>query len=235
MKRTHTMQNPLKSIEKAIRSRIDVEISKRGKTLVRKQSLSWLVEQITGSSMDFEKYELTPILNDYRFEKLRPDDIVLDIGAGGGLYSLLAASIVRKVFFQEPIISEEMWANIEQSKFHFVPFEHIAGAFGANGQKISCEYWDYTVEADCIGLQHILDNNPEITVLKCDCESGEWEGILPCEDFKKLRMMDIEYHLQDGRTEKDLFSMIAHLEDCGFEVSIIKRGFQGMIYADREI
>jgi len=47
----------------------------------------------------------------YKIEELRPDDVVLDLGANIGSFSLPAAKVVEKVIAVEPLFSRELEEN----------------------------------------------------------------------------------------------------------------------------
>ena len=86
-------------------------------------------------------------------------------------------------------------------------------------------------------LNYILDNvDPNITVVKCDCEGGEWGGILPCTDFKKIRKIDMGYHFFENRNLNDLDNLVSLLHSHNFKIELRKDIDQrmGMLHAKRD-
>lgn len=55
---------------------------------------------------------LEQVETEYSYEDLRPSDILLDIGANIGVFSLKVRNRVRKVFAVEPLFIEELQQNI---------------------------------------------------------------------------------------------------------------------------
>ena len=68
-----------------------------------------------GFKFCFDKQLLTisQVLSDYRFQDIRDSDIVLDIGANIGGFSLLASRKAKQVFAVEPLFADLLRANIE--------------------------------------------------------------------------------------------------------------------------
>ena len=218
-----------KKLEKAILGRIRAYTTKvvneRGKVIVNKKTLEWLLFQLLNKNIDIDKHANDSILNDYRLHIIKPDDIVLDIGAGGGLYSLLASIIVKKVYTIEPVLTPEYIKN--NSKIEFLPF-----AFGKNNEVIKCQYWDKKLFSKAKNLSSILDEiDDKITVVKCDCEGCEWDGLLGCNDFKNVRMIDLEYHLTNS--DKPLIELVTLLKSKGFDINLKEVRTIGMLYAQK--
>ena len=112
-------------------------------------------------------------------------------------------------------------------KIEFLPF-----AFGANNEVIKCEYWDKKIFSKAKNLSSILDEiDDKITVVKCDCEGCEWDGLLDCSDFKNVRMIDLEYHLTN--TDKPLIELVTLLKSKGFDVNVKEVRTIGMLYAQK--
>jgi hypothetical protein len=133
---------------------------------------------------------LNQVLIEYRFEDLKPDDIVLDLGANIGGFSLRAAQICKHVFAVEPLFADELRANIIlnnlQNKITVCPY-----GIG-NADKIPIRYQKRERIIQTIPLSEILKFTGKITFLKCDIEGAEW-SIRP-EDIHNIPRMEFEIH-----------------------------------------
>lgn len=226
MTKRSTIIHPINTITQKIKSIILREILKMDKVVIRAGNVDWMLNKITGKKIKITENFNDTILSDYRIEMLEHSDIVLDIGAGEGLYSLLSSYVVNKVYYIEPILIPKYILDID--KIEQIPF-----AFGRNGQNIICEFWNKKEYIKGIDLTNILEDiSDEITVIKCDCEGCEWDGFLSCNDFKKIRMIDLEYHL-DGNA-KCLGKLVKLLKENGFTVSVRSKNPIGMLYATKE-
>ncbi|RLJ06650.1 MAG: hypothetical protein DRP18_00205 [Candidatus Aenigmatarchaeota archaeon] len=210
-------------LNRKVRDYITREIKKRGKIIVSKSTLEWLLDLLTHETIDINRYMNDCILNDYKLNLIKPTDVVLDIGAGAGLYSLLASLVARKVYALEPIL-EPIYA-LNNPRIEILPY-----AFGKN-EKIKCNYWGKEVIREGKSLTQILEEIPDITVIKCDCEGCEWDGFSGCNDFKSIRLLDIEYHLSNSI--KPLKELERRLRANKFSISTKSSGRVGMLYAKK--
>lgn len=205
--------------------------------IMDKDAVMWFVRQVTGVDLDIGHYASGDDILDYRFHEIRNDDVVLDIGAGAGLFSMLAARIARKVYYIEPLIGDIASENIRKSglqdKIQALPF-----AFGGNGTCV-CNFWGYNSVVESHDLAYILDIVPDITVVKSDCEGGEWGGFLSCKDFKSVRKIDMEYHIHAGDGDIKLNELELLLNTHGFSINCSRDGasktfgYTGLIHAVR--
>ncbi len=174
-------------------------------------------------------------LNDYDFSYLKPEDVVLNIGAGAGLYALLAASVCKHVYVIEPLFVDVLTKNIDSSKFKH-KLTLLPYAFGKDGKTI-CEYRGRTREVESKSLQTILcELDPSPTFVKCDCEGCEFDGFLLCNDFKDVRFIEMEYHTN---SKQELLRLLSHLTQHGFSVKLREKlsvkefKYIGIIHASR--
>ena len=147
------------------------------------------------------------------FQKINEDDIVLDIGAGAGLYSLLVAKVAKKVYSIEPLLIDVLLENTRNvSNIEVLPI-----AFGKDGKE-KCKYWSMSKVIESKSLQTLLyELNPAPTYIKCDCEGCEWNGFMSCNDFKDIRIIEMEYHTQ---ISNNLWKLVSQLKANGFSVTI---------------
>jgi FkbM family methyltransferase len=202
-------------------------VKKEGKVILRKDTVEWVLQKLLNRKIDIYEFANDTILNDYRLELIEPNDVVLDIGAGAGLYSMLASNTAKKVYTIEPVIPDILKENIKDND----KIEILSSAFGGK-ERLYCEYWGMRIYIKAINLNYILNHiDKNITVIKCDCEGCEWEGFLSCRDFKNIRLIDLEYHLKEN--DRPLKELIALLESNGFNVSIRNREKIGMLYGEK--
>jgi len=208
-----------------------------GHVIIKKDSLGFLLKELTGISFPLDDYDYLEELTDYDLTHFREDDVVLNIGAGGGLYAILAAMICRKVYVIEPLIGDVLQSNIDNScvkdKIQVLPY-----AFGKNSE-IVCEYWGKRELVKSKSLDRILKElNPPPTIIKCDCEGCEFDGFqfdaLTPQDLESIRIIEMEYHTNDA---SNLSAFLENLEKHGFAVKIREKipvpefKFIGVLYA----
>tara|TARA_B100001079_G_scaffold223071_1_gene199478 strand:- start:59 stop:829 length:771 start_codon:yes stop_codon:yes gene_type:complete len=177
------------------------------------------------------------MINEYEIEKFKinKNDIIIDVGAHIGLFSLLASKscFAGKIFSYEPINEnfEMLMQNIKSNKLkNIFPF-NLAVSKNTSNVKLFLDKDESAhsifqkntsyVTVESISLQKIFDDNDInfCKILKLDCEGAEYEIIdsLPDKYFEKIQNMIIEYHLADSKPElgKDLISKI---KNAGFQI-----------------
>ena len=202
-------------------------------------------------STDLDTFSLIWLLKDYSKHGLtiKPNDIIIDIGAHIGIFSLYASQFCTngKIFCYEPSSEnfELLQYNISQNHIQniFPKNFAISGSNDTvtlyiNPDKTANSIYDSTsksIQVKSRTLQHIFDsNNLEICdYLKLDCEGAEYEIIasLPSEYFKKIKQIYIEYHFSDSKSDM-LDNMIKKLEQMSFSMinEPLEQGI-GSIYA----
>ena len=178
------------------------------------------------------------MINEYKIEKFKinKNDIIIDVGAHIGLFSLLASKscFAGKIFSYEPINEnfEILMQNIKSNKLkNIFPF-NLAVSKNTSNVKLFLDKDESAhsifqkntsyVTVESISLQKIFDDNDInfCKILKLDCEGAEYEIIdsLPDKYFEKIQNMIIEYHLADSKPElgKDLISKI---KNAGFQIT----------------
>lgn len=134
---------------------------------------------------------LYQVIWEYRFDDIKPTDVVLDLGANIGGFSLRAAKLAKHVYAVEPLFVNELNANIElnnlQDKITVLPF----GV--GSGERILINYFGTENIVQTYPLSKILEMIPEkVDFLKCDIEGAEWT-INP-EDIANIPRMEFEVH-----------------------------------------
>jgi len=126
---------------------------------------------------------------EYRFDDMRPDDRVIDIGANVGAFCIRASRFSQNVVAVEPVTASLLRQNIQ---LNGVPVQVIEGALGdGNPKKV---WWDdCEVISPTYPLYRIIEMAGGCDFLKCDCEGAEWQ-IVP-EDLKGIRHIEMELHI----------------------------------------
>jgi len=169
--------------------------------------------------------------------KINDNDIIIDIGAHIGLFSLYASQFCKngKIYCFEPVKEnfDLFLSNIKLNKIENIfPF-NIAVSNKSSIAKIYLNKDEAghsmfhptlsSIEVKSTTLQKIFeDNNLEkCDFLKLDCEGAEYNIMdsLSKEFFQKIRKMVIEYHF--ANTEPGLLkNLIEKLENFSFRISI---------------
>jgi FkbM family methyltransferase len=151
--------------------------------------------------------------------QINQNDVVLDIGAHIGLFTLYASQFCTKgsIFSFEPMKDnyQLLLENIKLNNLKQVKFFNLAVSNSNDPIKLfinddesghsmfSQSSQNLTVNS--ISLKRIFDENQieYCNFLKLDCEGAEYEIIknLPLSYFEKIDKMIIEYHMADSNPE----------------------------------
>jgi Methyltransferase FkbM domain len=142
--------------------------------------------------------------DEYNFNDIQSSDILLDVGANVGYFSLHASNKCDKIFAVEPLYINELTENIKinhfEGKMKVLPYAlslfdldlKFNGKTGHATGKTLTE------------LIHLCGGH--IDVLKCDCEGGEW--IIKPEELTGIRRIEMEVHRFNGENVNDLISKL---------------------------
>jgi FkbM family methyltransferase len=207
--------------------------------------------KIRTDSTDLDTFSIIWLLKEYNKHgfTIGKHDIIIDIGAHIGIFSLYASRFCTngKIFCYEPSAEnyQLLQDNLRQNKIANI-FPNNAAVSNSNGtvnfyinsDNTAHSIYDATsksIQVKSQTLQNIFDVNniQSCDYLKLDCEGAEYEIIesLPDDYFRKIKQIYIEYHF--GDTKHDMLdSMIKKLERLSF--SIIREPLEkgmGSIYA----
>ena len=185
----------------------------------------------TDNSLFYIDNNLSTIIeveNEYQYSDIRPTDIVMDIGACIGGFSLKVSDLVSKVYAIESVMTETLQNNINlNNKQNITIIEALLG----NG--LTKATWNNKTEYKFgLSLTELIDiAGGHIDFLKMDCEGAE-HCILP-EELSNIRRIEAEIHNfdQNGKSH-DFNSFEKMLNSANFEYTknITSRG-QMMIHA----
>lgn len=169
---------------------------------------------------------------EYRFDDIRPDDRVLDIGANVGGFCIRAARIGGHVTAVEPVTTPLLLENIRANN---VSVQVIAGALG-NGKPAEICWDDCRVVAPTYPLKDLITMSGGCDFLKCDCEGAEW--LINPGELQNVRRIEMEIHTPpiSGPPDPALLDYIGRFYD--FEIDrkpchdIL--GVMGVLHAERK-
>ncbi len=178
------------------------------------------------------------MMKEYEIEKfsISQDDIIIDIGAHIGLFSLLVSKLCSdgKIFSFEPIQNNFnlLIDNLKSNKLQNVfPF-NLAVSENSSEMKLFLNNDDSAhsvfgknnnfVTVKSIPLKRIFDENNinSCKILKLDCEGAEYEIInsLPDKYFDRIQNIIIEYHLADSKPELGE-NLILKIKNAGYDIT----------------
>lgn len=153
------------------------------------------------------------VKKEYNFSDILKTDLVLDIGADIGAFTLLAAKMAKGVCAVEPLYDDYLKENIRLNDLENVYVFNL-GIDAEAKQRIIC-FGERKKKVCCTPLSHILDLIGGCDFMKIDCEGCEWSVTI--NDLKRIRRrIEGELHLFNGENEEVFWS---RLKAAGFDVT----------------
>ena len=157
---------------------------------------------------------VTQVKQDYIFDDIQKDDIVVVIGASIGAFSIPASYKAKKVCAIEPITIEELKRNIALNKRENIEaFEMALG----DGEMAEITYVGIAKYVKTYPLGRIIEMCGGCDFLKMDCEGCEWN--IKSEELKGIRRIEMEVH----KVGFPLSKMKKILDNAGFRYEIQNR------------
>lgn len=153
----------------------------------------------------------------YHIEDIKKSDIVLDIGACLGSFTIQAAQKAALVYALEPIFFEELCANVKLNKLNNVICLPYALGVG-EGFQYDVTFCRKTQRVKTMQFEEILSRcSLQPTFLKIDCEGGEW-STHPGNLTAGMRAVEGEIHnFSYSGKRQDPIRYIKALETLGFK------------------
>jgi hypothetical protein len=171
---------------------------------------------------------------EYRFDDIRTDDIVIDIGANIGAFAIRAARLSRRVVAVEPLTCDTLEQNIRLNGVG-AGVRIIRGALG-DGSPAQVRWDNREVTMPTLTLREIIAIAGGCDFLKCDCEGAEW--CIDPADLAGVRRIEMELHLPpiSGQPDPLLLEYISRQYE--FELSRVPchgpLGLMGYLHAVRK-
>jgi len=151
------------------------------------------------------------VCTEYIFSDIKETDIVLDIGANIGAFTIFSSKKAKHVFAVEPLFVDIINKNLSKNNIKNVTV--LETALG-NYERKNIQYADRSKSVDLIPLGEIIKKcGGHVDFLKCDSEGGEW-SIKP-EELKGIRRIEMEIHCYKGMPHLKEFETI--LQQAGFD------------------
>jgi|688.fasta_scaffold252976_2 FkbM family methyltransferase len=167
------------------------------------------------------------------------DDVVYDLGANYGVYSMFANRFnVKQIYAFEPTpdvfdcLKRTFKNNKNISIFDkAISSEDKVSPFYTHKSSVSnglikgfLDRWNTelnTVDVECVNLENFILNNSLLppTIIKCDIEGSEYDFIKSLSDsfFMSIRVFIVEFHYN---TDSQLFEIISKLLNQGFSIEM---------------
>ena len=169
---------------------------------------------------------------DYRFDDLRPDNRVIDIGANVGAFCIRASRNSHYVVAVEPLTASLLRENIRLNE---APVRVIEGALG-DGQTKRITWDNYEVTSPTFTLGKLIEMAGGCDFLKCDCEGAEWQ-IDPA-DLAGIQRIEMELHIPPigGLPSPGLLDYVDRYYQYTLERKPVhsELGVMGLLHAERK-
>ena len=159
---------------------------------------------------------ISQVIQDYDFQDLRKKDIVIDIGANIGGFSILASRMADDIYAVEPITSDELRSNIAVNSLNI---KVIEGGLG-NGKLQTIEWETISKKVPTFTFSELKEKCGGCNFLKCDCEGYEW--FIKPEELEGVRRIEMEMHNYNP-SDNDPYQLIRYMKDNYF-TTIVKNG-----------
>ncbi|NMA11445.1 MAG: FkbM family methyltransferase [Methanomicrobiales archaeon] len=172
------------------------------------------------------------VVGEYHFDDIRPDEIVMDLGANVGAFCIRAARRSRHVLAVEPILTEALRENVARNGGGV---DVVDGALGT-GESVRIAWGEKTLAVTTRTLGEFAAMAGGCDFLKCDCEGAEW--FIRPQDLDGVRRIEMELHMPPigGPVNRRLLDYIGEHYDFeiertpGYDV----KGVMGVLHAVRK-
>ena len=205
----------------------------KNKVIVDKEYLTYLVMKTGDLFYPSESLiTVTSVYQEYKFDDIQRDDIVIDIGACIGGFSIPASRMSDYVYAVEPIMAEELRRNIILNKRNIQVIEAALG----KGDIIEAKWNHHYKSVKSMTLSDIKSFCGGCDFLKVDCEGNEW--LIKPEELNGIRRIEMEVHKIPGlKGGKPFTEMENMLYKAGFNYKVdSSRSYAGtwIVHGTRE-
>lgn len=126
---------------------------------------------------------------EYQFGDIRPDDLVLDIGANIGAFCIRAVRLSPHVTAVEPVTTDLLEENV---RLNHEEVRIIRGALGT-GMPTEITWDECRRMSPTYTLGTLIRMAGGCDFLKCDCEGAEW--LIQPRDLDGIKRIEMELHI----------------------------------------
>jgi FkbM family methyltransferase len=164
-------------------------------------------------NIDNQLESINQVVNDYDFSDIKESDIVLDIGANIGAFTMFASKKANHVFAVEPLYANILNKNLLKNNIKNVTVLDT----GMGNGTLNLTYATRSKIVKCYPLSEIIQLcGGHIDFLKMDCEGGEWT--IQLDELKGIRRIEAEIHNFDKKHNFEKFTNM--LDRIGFSYKI---------------
>jgi FkbM family methyltransferase len=138
------------------------------------------------SPVDFQHFMW--VREEYHFEDIQKEDIVIDLGANCGGFCIPASKRSDHIYAIEPLFADTLRENIALNDAKVTVIEAAMGS----GSPIDLEYSDRKKTVETLPFAEIVKMAGGCDFLKCDCEGAE--HLLTAKDIRGIRRIEMEIH-----------------------------------------
>jgi FkbM family methyltransferase len=164
-----------------------------------------------------EILSICEVFQDYQFSDIQRNDIVIDIGANAGGFSIPASKLSDHINSVEPLLMDKLKKNIELNQIHL---NIIEGALG-DGEKHEVSWGSLRKSVNTYSLSQLKEMSGGCDFLKCDCEGYEW--FIRPEELNEVRRLEMELH-NINPSQNDPYSLIDNITKNYETVLVSKTG-----------
>jgi len=205
---------------------VNTRYNKEGYYTINKQFLKGLYFVYDGLKFELSDQldSFNSVIGDYRFEDLRKDDVVLDIGANVGVFSLLTSRQAKHVFAVEPLYPDLVKNHLKINGITNVTVLETGIGIG-DTKRVKYGRREKIIEVR--KLTEILERTGQCDFLKIDCEGCEWS--ITANELKLFRRIEAEIHTKKHRITE--FERV--LREAGFRYELEDGEFNCLIHAEK--
>ena len=203
-----------------IKNELNDELSINQTEKLSESKVGKLADFLASEYIEFKgkKFRINSTINslkscmEYDYSDLRSSDIVLDLGACCGAFSILVSDRVNKIYAVEPLFSDLILENLFLNKIYNIFI--LPYALAPTSCWLHLRYDPRINTVPARPFEWFLDMpNIHFDFLKMDVEMAEW--CITSDNLRDFRRLEIEVHNFDGKHNIENFETI--VKNAGFE------------------
>ena len=214
---------PLTSFQDYVNTRYDRE----GYYVMNRKYLEGLYFVYDGLKFELNDQldSFNSVMTDYYFDDIEKDDVVLDLGANVGVFSVLASQLAKQVFAVEPLFPDLLKRNL---KINNITNVTVLETGIGNGGTVRLKYGRRENNIEVRELTEILERTGQCDFLKMDCEGCEWA--IKASELKPFRRIEAEIHTR----KRHITEFERVLKEAGFKYGVDEGKLSCLIHAEKK-